>query len=215
MKILKKPISIGLPFFSKSLIPGGVITFENGILYKPNQIGKKLNEEGINLIKSNVVCGDILSFDYISREIPKFSDATSLKKDETSVLNPLVVFSSFDPTKKLIYGVDLRKFKLSQQDSMAEKLFFALRKYYYVSEFDEKGNEFLRKKDIGLPFFILQDAFLYKNFSSGFYAPVFPLLKKYYRSYNIFMIRKCLLVDIVTAELFYSQTAKVAPGALP
>lgn len=206
---------IGLPFFSKSLIPGGVVTFENGIVYKPNQIGKKSNEEGITLIKNSVVCGDILSFDYVSREIPKFFNAASIRKDETSVLNPLVVFSSFNPTKKLIYGVDLRKFKISQQDHMANKLLFALRKYYYLSEFDSEGNEILTKKSIGLPFFLLKEAFLYKNFSEGLYAPVFPLLKKYYRSYNIFMIRKCLLVDVMTAEILYSQTVKIAPGVLP
>ncbi|MCS7316925.1 MAG: hypothetical protein NZZ41_01195 [Candidatus Dojkabacteria bacterium] len=207
-------INDSLPFFSKSLIPGGILTFETSIIYKPNQVGKKENEEGISVIRNSVIAGDFLSFDYVSREIPSISEANSLRKDEKVVLNPLIVVSGYYPSKKLISGVDLRKFKISQKDSEAEKLFYALEKYYYFSEFDDKGNKILTKKNISLSFFNLNIAFLYKNFNYGLYSPIYDVLRKYFRLYNILKMQKCILLDINKARFFYNQTVELAPGTL-
>lgn len=213
MKIVLSSIR---PSISKSAIPGGVATITHNASIVPFDLifGKTQNASGINIVEKNIYCGDFLSFDYVSREIPNISDAISLPKNKKTIYNPLIIFAGFDPATKLIYGVELRKFRLSGLDAEARKIFRIIKEYYYTTKFTEDGKQILEKKPFSLISVNPQFVFKYEYLSKGIFSSLFPILKQFYRSYNILSIKNCVTFSIEKIELFYNQTVKALPGII-
>jgi hypothetical protein len=203
------------PFVRKSIIPGGVASVVNGLVPPNDMNGTTKDAVGRSIKSNNIELGDIMVFNYIGRDIPDMSEGNIIPNDEKMVLNPMIVFAGFDLATGNIVGVDFRRFRLAKQTIITTKLVYALKKYYYNSEFDSRGNEILRKKGNGEIPYKSQFAFRYENFGNGLYSPIAPALKKYYRSYSPKRMRNALLINIEQAETVANQLVKALPGILP
>jgi len=204
------------PFVRKAVIPGGVASIAYGVPIAPNDMtGATKDTVGRSVKSNNIELGDILVFNYIGRDIPDMSEGNSIAKEDKMVLNPMVVFAGFDVAHGNIVGIDLRRFRLAKLDFLANKVIYALKKYYYNSQFDEKGNEILtRKSNAEMPY-KSQFAFRYDNFGNGLYGPATPALQKFYRAYSPNRMRNAVLINIEQAEDTAKQTVKAVPGILP
>ena len=204
------------PFVRKSVIPGGVASVANGVVVPPNDMtGKTKDDVGRSVKSNNIELGDILVFNYIGRDIPDMSEGNTIRNDEKMVLNPMIVFAGFDLATGNIVGVDFRRFRLAKMTIITTKLIYALKKYYYNSQFDEHGIEILRRKGNGEIPYKSKFAFRYENFDNGLYSPIGPALKKYYRSYTPKRMRNAVLINIEQAETVANELVKALPGILP
>jgi len=116
---------------------------------------------------------------------------------------------------KNIVGVDMRRFKLAKLSIVSTKLIYAIKKYYYNSQFDSSGNEILRKKSNAEIPYASKLAFRYENFGNGLYSPIAPALQKYFRSYSPKRMRNAVLINIEQAETMANDTVRAVPGILP
>lgn len=102
-----------------------------------------------NFAAEHIECGDILYFGYTGAN----------RQDE--IINPLIVFSGYDPNTGLIYGPNLRMFYLEKHPNTAAAFLRQFERVYWISEMDPKTNQLVKKKrNIA---YNSPNAFTYKN----------------------------------------------------
>jgi hypothetical protein len=212
---MKKPPLV-VPFVNKGVIPGGVSSIAGNIIVERNDMtGKTKDQFGRNIKSNNIELGDILTFNYIGRDIPDMSEGNTIQTDNKMILNPMVVFAGYDSTNGNIVGVDFRRFRLAKLNIVTEKLIYALKKYYYVSKMVEgKGEVYTRKTNGEIPY-ASKIAFRYENFGNGLYGSIGPYLQKYYKSYKAKQMRNAVIINIEQADVMASGLVKAVPGILP
>jgi len=196
-----------IPFIKKETFPGGV---RDLIDRKPE--GDKPTGPDLDKGK-NIDLGDILSFQYIGREVLdgeiKNKNA-EVKPNDRVVLNPLIVFGGYDTSSRCIMGVDLKRFKLEKQTAGLTETLRLLRKYYYYLE-DDNGVKIWRKRTFKEVPYNSPISFQYDNFGSG-WGSVGKLLTRYFKSYKPLLMRQVIVMPPDVAEIECNSTVRTLPG---
>lgn len=174
---------------------------------------KGVQSSGPSLDKGkNIDLGDILSFNYIGREIidgkVELGSGPSNPSDKV-VLNPLLVFAGYDVSSQCIMGVDLKRFSLEKQTAGLSETLRLLRKFYYYLE-DSNGVKIWKKRSFTEVPYAGPLSFKYDNFS-GAWGSVGLLLTRYFKSYKPNLMRSVSVLPPDVAEIESKATVRVLP----
>jgi hypothetical protein len=198
-----------IPFIRKEAFPGGV---NDMIDRKP----KGVQSSGPFLDKGkNIDLGDILSFNYIGREIIDGeieNTGAEVTPNNKVVLNPLVIFAGYDVSSQCIMGVDLKRFLLEKQVTGLAETLRLLRKFYYYLEEDNSIQVWRKRAFTEVPY-NGPLSFRYDNFS-GAWGSVGRLLTRYFKSYKPNLMREISVLPPDIAEIECKGTVRVLPGKL-
>jgi len=195
-----------VPFIKKDVFPGGVTDL---IDRKP----KGVQRSGVTLDKSkNIDLGDIISFEYIGRELldgdTKGAVLNSNPADRV-ILNPLIVFAGYDTGTQCVMGVDMKRFTLEKQSAAMTTFLVLLRRFYYYQDDTDKLKIWRKRTFQEVPY-TGSLAFKYDNFG-GSYGAVGKHLLRYFKSYKPKLMRNMVIMPPDIAEMEAKSTVKTLP----
>lgn len=195
------------PFLNKSFFPGGATDLID-------RKSKGIQSSGPVLDKgSNVDLGDIISFNYIGRELLEANvqpEVTNTKLSDRVVLNPLIIFAGYDAASQCIMGVDIKRFVLDKQTAALTATLSLLRKFYYYQE-EDGGRKMWHKRSFTEVPYNGPLAFRYENFG-GAWGSIGKLLIRYFKSYKPSLMRQVIIMPPDIAERETNGTVKTLPG---